>query len=187
MVFSYKLGCRDCLKTDGVNRISIMADAEFEEYELMTENEVALLIEEWRENAGNECKFCGGINEEVLEVKIDDYFLYDFDRLVKECISKGGFMLNLSIDKSIFDITFNPGGSPYLPTYFVEEALIQLINKIETFPESKFIPKDIGNCFFCLSGNGEIKLQRFRSAGFSKKAIILCIKQFANQKYAIDL
>lgn len=192
--FTYNIGCRNCLKGDGVRRMYSLRDFDREDFQpkaesgAMTEFEAMMLVEDWRAEGGeNTCLFCGSSNVEVYDVGLGDFRFYDYSRLIKRCKEKGEFILELNIDKRNSELTMKPGGSPSFASTFLTPATIEIFKIIKERPDNLFKPHPNGNFYVCLtggtdyfSGRNSLRVEKFRSAGLSKGEILDALKTFAD-------
>lgn len=182
------LGCRNCQQSDGANHVYLLNGGNKQEYQVKTEFEVMTLIENWRIRDNKTCQFCGSSNVEVYEVEVEDYPLYNFNRLVEKSKSQGEFLFLLNFDKTGSEISMRPGGSRNFHSKFLNLAIQMVIETIKNRPEDNFIPQKNGNSFIGISGGFDFfdekpfaKLERFRSSGLTKKEMLSALKPFAQQ------
>ncbi len=191
--FSALLGCRSCLKSDGIRHIYTLIEGDANKYLAKTEFEVMTFLEKWRIDDDLRCEFCGSSNVEVLEIEVNDYLLYDYDRLIQRCERKGEDMFMVNIDKRDSEISFRTGGSRYIQPDILREAIHRIINTLYDLPEETFLERNKGNFFICLTGGYSLSLDKayvqvetFRSAGLTREDIIDAIKPLI-QHLKIDI
>ena len=110
LIVSYNLGCRYCMKGDGVRHNYLLNNASFEKYRKMPEYELVKQLEIWRKEDNHKCQFCNSPNVEVLEVAVNNYPLYEYDRLEDDCEKNNKFVMKLGVDKMNMQIiSINPG------------------------------------------------------------------------------
>lgn len=189
MIFiSSLLGCRSCSKTDGIPLMYSLIDGNYDKYQKKTEFEVMKTFERWVAEDNRTCEFCGSSNIEILEVEVNDYKLYDFNRLVERCESESEYLLMFNIDKSDSNISIRTGGSTNLPKAFIRDTIIKLIETSQERPDTNFLGQTNGNFFVCTSGSFDlftnkslVKIERFRSSGVTRKELLSAITPLAQQ------
>lgn len=189
MMFFYDIGCRYCFNGEE-NHSYLVQNGDISFYQKKTEFETKILIEKWRKEDGHFCKFCSSNNVEVLEVKVGDYPLYNFNRLVNECKHKKN---NLISDESIFEIRLDKtnseikveiGGEQKINRDFLKKCLSEIIELINQSPIESFISHKEGDFFISLSGGlnfkthvEDVKVQRCRRLGYGKEELLKCMNQ----------
>jgi hypothetical protein len=189
MIFiSSLLGCRNCLQSDGTSHLYSFMDGNSDEYQEKTEYEVMTLLERWRAEDDKRCEFCGSSNVEVHEVEVNNYPLYDFDRLAERCKSEGDYLFMINIDKRGSDITMRPGGNKEFHPDFLKDVILKIIDTINSRPNDNFVAQIKGNFFVCVSGGFDffsnksfVRLERFGISGLTKSELLSAIKSFAKQ------
>ena len=138
-----------------------------------TEYELAKDLESLRRENKNVCEFCNSQNVEVLNVEVDDYLLFDYDRLKEECIKDGVFIISINIDKKDGKKMIKFDGEYDYDTEFILKTIQKSTNEINIIPEINFIQHAFGNFYICLVGNSnECKIESLRYSGFEKNEII---------------
>ncbi|MFA5782288.1 MAG: hypothetical protein WC868_08465, partial [Bacteroidales bacterium] len=185
---SFNIGCRNCLKSDGIQRFYSLITEDKKKYQCKTEFEIMLIIEKWRAKDNKVCDFCGSTSVEVLDVKVDNFPLYDYDRIINRVIADYQFMLLINIDKRGSQIDLKLGGSQKFESNFLKAALLEIINTVWQRPGDNFIPQVKGNFFMAVSGSFDFlddtnhaKIERYNNAGITQNEILQAIKPFAEQ------
>ena len=173
MVFiSYNIGCRNCLKSDGVQHSYSIIDGNQAEYQSKTEFEIVEMVEKMRKEDNHSCQFCGSSNVEILETKINNLSSYDYNKLTQRCLTRGEYMLMINIDKREGQLNMKPGGSEQLD---------------KSRPDDHFISRPNGNFLICVIGGNHLSdgvaiwTERFRSSGLTKEEILSVIFPIAEQ------
>jgi hypothetical protein len=184
MVLSYHLGCRNCLKGDGVRHVYTLLNADEDKYTEKTEYEVMIELEKWRLEDKHSCSFCGSDNVEVYEINASDIPLYDYNKIVGKLIPELDYMLMINIDKKGTHITLNVGGSKRFETEVLDAFIRKIIAVLKNRKDELYVNQPKGNFFVCLTGgidfNGVVvNVQRFRHTGLTKSEIIKEIENFA--------
>ena len=189
----YNLGCRNCLNGDNSRTVFVLMDEDEGEYKKQTEYQVMKKIESLRANASRTCPNCGSSNVEVLEIGVNDYSLYNFNRLVQECKEKNMsesndeniFMLNM--DKRNSQIKLNVGGTQQVHNDFLKKCLMTILDTINQRPADNFKSHQNGNFFICITGGFNfdkeeqiVKVERFRNVGLNINEIINQIESLAS-------
>ena len=192
MVFiSSTIGCRNCLQSDGLENIYPLMDGDPRVYKEKTEFEVMNLIEKWNADQGKSCNSCGSTSLEVLDVKIDDYPLYEFKRVGERQERIGLTLFMLNIDKINSEIKIRPGGSAKIQKELFDASVDKMIEIVNNRPDSDFIKHSRGNFLMCLSGlwnmasitpNAMLFIERYRSHGLTRSEIISTIQNFASEQ-----
>ena len=181
----FEARCRVCLGSDGARHIySIMKEELQEVYKNKTEFEVMNLIEKWRLEGNKKCLICGVSNVEVLDVKIEDYPLYDFDYLADRDVKNNEQMLIFRIDKTGTAINIKTGGTiQRIDKYFMKSAVLKTWDLVNSRPNDDFLFQNNGTFFICITGrynyeNNEyiIRVERYRNTGLTRKEILDAIK-----------
>jgi hypothetical protein len=182
VMLGYNLGCRNCLQSDGIKRITQILDADERNYLSKTELNLVKMVETWREQEEATCDFCNSTNVEILDIDVNGEPAYDFDRLVQRTNTKGEYMLMFNIDKSLDNIRLRPGGSPKLEFHFAKTAIQTIITFIASLPTSYFKAQARGNFFISLTGSHlKVQIERFRNSGISKDEIFQALKPSLDQ------
>lgn len=188
---SYEAGCCNCKQSDGIRRLYSIINGDPELIKQKTEFEVMEKLELWRSRDGNLCEFCSSPAVNVFDVKINDYPLFNFDRLVNRCKSEKGYLLVVQITKKDRDIKMNIGGSPVFDMSFLKDAILKVFGSIHERPDYIYKPHDKGSFYICISGfprqNGfDIKIERFDTLGISKYELDNALMELP-AKYGISL
>lgn len=185
---SYKVGCRHCLKSDGVNHLYNYNDIDEEDYNKKKEFELMTQIEQWRIEDGHTCILCGSNNVEVLDIAVDNHPLYSENYLKLDYDNLGYLTLMFNIEKIGSDIKFKPGGHNKFDTNFLQQAVSEIAASIENRAEDFFESNNNGNFFICLNGGMnweyeriDVHIQRLRHSGLTKSEILFAIRPFAIQ------
>jgi len=138
-----------------------------------TEYELAKDLESLRKENKNVCEFCNSQNVEVLNVEVDDYLLFDYERLKEKCVEDGIFIISINIDKKDGKKIIKFDGEYDYDTEFILKAIQKSTNEINLISETNFISHTFGNFYVCLVGNSdECKIESLRYSGFEKTEII---------------
>lgn len=184
LTISYNSGCRNCFKSDNIRHQHLLMDADENLYKQKTEFAVVQEIEKWMMENEHHCQFCRMNNLEIMDLEVNDYPLYDYDRLVEECMIKEYFMLLITIEKKDYQPKLKRGGSKFQGINFLANAFKTIQATVENRPIDVFMfqRKSNGHCFFSIigglnheTGEQEVILHRFRHAGFSKEEILSSI------------
>ena len=188
MVFiSYNIGCRNCLKSDGVQHSYSIIDGNQAEYQSKTEFEIVEMVEKMRKEDNHSCQFCGSSNVEILETKINNLSSYDYNKLTQRCLTRGEYMLMINIDKREGQLNMKPGGSEQLDRDFLCPAIDSIIDTVKSRPDDHFISRPNGNFLICVIGGNHLSdgvaiwTERFRSSGLTKEEILSVIFPIAEQ------
>jgi len=185
----YEIRCRSCFKTDGVKHIYDIKDGNEADLKKKTEYQMMNLIEDWRREDGHVCQGCKSTNVEVLNVKIDDFPLYDFDRLVKECINKSHEMVIVGVTKIEKRLDIEVRGSRSPEINFTIDCYKKMNSIILSISDKMFVPHQKGDFFICFTGaydlqdfdNNKTKnkliLQKFRFIGISQEELLSGLKE----------
>ncbi len=175
---SYQLGCRHCFRTDGVPSVYFLADGDPALFRKKPEYEVVRLIENWQKQDKRKCQFCTSQNLEILEVKINDKELYNFDRLSSICRSQYRNMFNLNIDKKGDKISVGHGTSPFMDNAVLLSMLSKFSSLVDSVDSSSFEEHETGNVFMFAMGDPEfnndpelIVVHKFKYHGITKEDI----------------
>jgi hypothetical protein len=169
-------------------------DSNETEYTYTTEYEGMNIVEEVRRENDITCQFCNSDNVEVFDISVDNYRLYDYERLA-DTYSFGElhsfFMIN--IDKEGNTIELSTGGNLNLRAEFLEEALKKMLIIVRERPIDNFKLHQKGNFLMCVSGGYDfdknryiIQVEKFRTVGLSIREITKGIESLA-LKYNIEI
>jgi hypothetical protein len=143
------------------------------------------LVEKWYRDDHHVCQNCQSENIEIMDLKIEDKRLYNFDELA---VFYGPFLFAANLSKANNTLSLNLGGSRKIEKNFVKNALNMLLNTIKNREDSLFQSKPDGHFFICITGGinihnskEEINVQKLIHAGISKIEIADKIKYFATQ------
>lgn len=188
MTITYLVGCRNCLNGDSVRHQYLITDENDDEFRKKTEFEAISLIEIWRKEDKRNCVFCTSSNVEISDVAVNDYKLYDFDRLVMQCKITGEYMLIVNVNKRNSQISMQKGGSPELDQEFLKLAVSEIVNLIESKPEEQFKSHEKGNFHICITGGTifrrlgpKIRIETVSLVGIAKDEILKAIKPLMNE------
>ena len=133
-------------------------------------------FEKLRFSVEAKCQFCNAQNMEIFDVRVGDYLLYDFERIVNRKTNFDEEMLILGISKNNYIYNTEFGGKELLSTQFINDVLIASIELIEDLDSEKCVQHDKG--FFCVAftgvWNGNIcllRLERFLYHGLTTEEI----------------
>jgi hypothetical protein len=182
MDLAYDIACRTCFKQYAMKLYTPLKDIEGG-YAKKTEYEVVLKLENIAKAI---CPFCKSSNIEYLNLGINGMPLYDFDRIAARCHRKKEFMVMLNFDKTGSNISVTPGGSKSLNNTFMTPALHLIVKTIIEKPDLCFEQHIKGNSFICISEDFDreheyIKVERFRTAGLTRKELFNAIRPIATQ------
>lgn len=183
-LISYNIGCRSCHKGDGVSHIYTVNGDNVKEFQDKSEFSVMKIIEKWHLEDNKDCPFCNSKNIEVLDIKVDNCSLYDFDRLTRQCDLFGQQILLLSINKVGNNIRMTHGGSQEFTINFHKQAINAIINTINEVEISQFEAHEVGSFFICIRGFKSVRVEKFRSSGLTKNEIL---KQLESQAKYHDI
>jgi hypothetical protein len=160
----YEVGCRECLRHDGMKRMYTLMDGNFEKYQKKPEYEVVSLILKWIGEDRHTCPFCGSTNLEVHDVFIDDYRLFDFERLGKRTAEYVMSMM-INIDKRNTSIIPNVTKTVMFDANMLELAIKRVFDFVKSLPDNYFIAHSRGNFYIAVSAsyltNPPITIERF--------------------------
>lgn len=183
MLITYNLGCRNCLKGTNIPETYILDTDNVAEIQSVTEFVMMKTVEKWRNEDNHTCHFCGSSNVEPFDIRVDDKMSYNFYSLIHHCEDNGDKMFMLNIDKKQGKIYLNEGGSNDLMRNFIKAAVSLMLDTIDSRNDDTFVPHSNGNSIICITGNvrmfkTNLKVQRFRYAGFTKRELMDAIKSF---------
>jgi hypothetical protein len=162
------------------------------DYKKMTEFEAMKYLEEWRQEDNKVCEFCGSRNVEVLNISVNGYSLYSYDRLISNCdkaimnenIDENMFMINLQ--KSGSEIKLDIGGINSVHRDFLKLCLFTIKDIVMTRGSSDFRTHRAGNFFICLSGGFDFdkrkqvaKVEKYSTCGLSREEVLSQVNTFA--------
>lgn len=187
---SYKLGCRNCLESDGQIHSLPHRNDNLNELMTMTEYDLASQIEEFRRQNNECCKVCRSTNMEVLDVAINFYPLYDHKRIADKCISDGNFMIQITIQKRDFDITKRLSMAPRTDKDFLAMAIKVISSILDSKPDDEYKSHHVGKYYICIicsknsfTNQSYLRVERLEHVGLSKDEIINVIRPIANDVY----
>lgn len=181
ILISSLLGCRNCLKTDGMRYMYTLMDGNLNDYQMKTEFEVMTLIENFRNKNNTVCEFCGSSNVEVYNIEVGNQPLYDFEKVVERYEKKNQseierldelngnfddicrkinyinerhiFVLSFDVDKygSEINLTTNSNVRHVLKSFY-KDVIYKIISTINERPIDNFIEQIIGTFSICISG-----------------------------------
>lgn len=160
-----------------------MLKGDVEKYKIKTEYEVSKIVEKWLRDDRKKCQRCGSPFLEASNIKIEDYSLFDYDKLSSNCIEKNDELFVWTIRKIFPTVTFDRAGKVAQEPVFVRECFSMLINLVEQSTEDKFIFNErMGDLFICFTGKYEFDkdsfnpiIERFYSTGLRNDEVIKCI------------
>ena len=195
ITFSYLLGCRNCLNGSDHRHLYVLLNGNEREYQRLTEYDAMNKVENWRQEKNLTCDVCNSTNVEIMDIEVNDYPLYDFNRIARRCElsnkseSKDENMFMLNIDKRNLRLVHDTGGSPSFHKDFLQKCLSEMIDTVKNRPDTNFRVHQNGNFFMCFTGGFDfnqgkqiVKLEKFRNAGLSREEIIGVIKALAARK-----
>lgn len=109
-------------------------------------------LESYFKNINRTCISCDSDNLEYYDLKIDDWKLYDFDRLCREYPC--GNLFQYTLQKKSNNISIKTGGSSLFHKEVFNESIDQTIQLIEQRESCDFIENDNG--YFTIVLGGEL-------------------------------
>ncbi len=190
---SFDTVCRNCLSTLEIRSVySLMCDSEndINRYKEMTEYDLMILIEKWRDRDGHKCEFCNSSNVMVYNLKVDDYEIYNVNRNIQKCEESNFLMLQFRFQKNGNGIELIPSGSPEINglifRYCSNEIYKFLLNSSGKY--FKYNSLDVGGTHIEMMikndvKNSEIetKIEVFRSTGMSKEQVLVNLSDYLKQ------
>lgn len=157
-----------------------------ESWKSLTEFHVMCEIEKWRERDDNICDTCGSRFVEVLDIEVDSYPLYNFDRLADECMPVFHELFMVEVTKRNGEINLNTGGisRPMRElVVFCLETMIEYV--VEHLPDSYFKEHHRGKFFMCFIGaktKQGLRLvpQKFVLHGMACDEIVSILNEYKN-------
>lgn len=145
---STKVGCRKCLRTDGIPTMLFVSSELGVKLKKQTEIHVAKYVKD--NFAGSViCPFCNSSNLEFFDIEIDGFVMYDFDRIQRLCSTKGFKLFTININKVEDSFEVNFGGDLFIS----KEAVKGFLNHVKNFSIDFFVDElpelENGN-FFCM-------------------------------------
>jgi len=127
---------------------------------------------------------CNSNNAQIVDLKIYEEKLYDFNRLVNRCKTNNEYMLSFWIEDIGSRIELRPGGSQHLSATFYRNSIkkiIEFINKNSFIFNEKLITspdnKELRGIFsICVTGKVSPKIETFHTRGFTKNELLTIIK-----------
>jgi hypothetical protein len=211
---SYLVGCRNCLKSNGLRHVLNYTTPSKNELYEMTEYELVNKLKEWLGDSPSLCPFCGSANVELSHTAINDgiqnYESYNFERLANTYNRAGQKCFwQFSLTKKNNNFTLDIGGTD--PQYVEVEraASAKILWKLAELPESIFKPHERGWFFVCYSvkiiteiienedGNGndeefennfqvilDLKLERLICHGMSRMEVIKQLREYHDSLFS---
>jgi hypothetical protein len=131
-----------------------LPDEDVESWKSFTEFHVMNEIEKWRERDGHTCDTCGSSFVEVLDIEVDSYPLYNFDRLAEECMPVFNELFMIDVIKRNGEINLTTGGISRPMRELVVFCLKTMIEYVdEHLPDSYFKEHHRGRFFMCFIGS----------------------------------
>ena len=185
--------CRTCLHSYGVKSSYLVNNTD--SYLKMTEHECAEVLEKALKNGNVKCDFCGSSNMECSKIEINDYILYNYNRIKENCKTNNYELLELGIIKYYGKFQINIGCNENQSELFLKECIKQIIHTIIELPDERWLSdKNIGNFQICITGNidktnGKVnsQIQRLSCTGLNRKEIKTWIVEYLNRKEYYDL
>ncbi len=182
LTIKYQVGCRQCLNGDGIERLDFYKYGKEKDFMTKTEYEVMKIVEQNNMQQNICCMFCDSKDLEYYEIKVEDYLLYDFERIGKNCIDKGEVMLMINIEKNGHNIKLTPGGTLPIEENNLRKSLRKIVSVINASPYHRFSMKERGSTFICTTSDEllkDFKIESFRSTGIHSATILGEINLFA--------
>jgi hypothetical protein len=185
----FQLGCRDCLSTDGINRIFGIPLEDSISLQKKTEfGVVNYLMENVNWNL-TYCPNCNSRNVEFSEVVVDGMVMYDFDELARYCSRNTELMFMININKEDDELELETGGSQHmLDKDSVMEFIKYISNRTEEFFAGKLSKKSNGSFFCCLTtrykpstGKTYMVLQKLTCHGIGLDEVLDMIRKLKAQ------
>ncbi len=176
MYITHSIVCRNCLHQVNVNYIFKIDDMDLGDYKKLTDYYLMKRLITGYQNNGFKCKNCNSNNIQPMNLRVDDYFLYDYDRIGKRIKGTDEQMYVLSLSKKDNIITPKIGGRENgVSAQFLSHMIFELYKIIEQTDEASFVRHQMGNFFVCFTGyydhdtwNVGLRLERLYYFGFSK-------------------
>jgi len=170
----YDTACRDCYSSTGISTSTIIQGEDEQAWMNSTEFSKMKEIELWRRGDEASCEFCGSQNVEVTNIKVGDYALYDFNRVVQK--AQSGFdvdLIVLSLDKTSNIITKTVGGRENHKLGFYIATLEALLNEVNSFDDAFFNVKSESYFYCCIvEDKGVPRIERMICHGFGRDEIV---------------
>jgi len=176
----YNPSCRDCGVIDRISHLIqfISTDIEYDDYKSMTEYEFSVILEERLINF-SPCRNCGSSNLSAQNIKIGDYKIYDFDKMIEVLKAENHItnLLILDLQKNYGEIELKVAGKSRNESDFISECMVKVNLLLNESPSRKFVlNRTDGNFQIVISGiniegKHKLRIHRIINYGFSKEEI----------------
>lgn len=202
---SYNVCCCDCIKLSGTQGI-IYVNGSVDKYLKMTEYEFSEKLDEWLVDLDAYCHFCGSKNVYGENIEIDDYKLYELDKIIdnQRKSNQVEHLLIINLLKNDGVIETQIGGKQGNDNDFMLGSWRIILDAIDKIPLSRFkknskqnrdsmsdiydrfFPKDLEGQFYIsvsgknidVTGKQEIMIQSMKMCGFEKSEIINAVNEY---------
>lgn len=185
MDINHEVTCQTCLCQVRVNYMYQIIGGNEDEYKLKTEFEVCRTIITAYKKNGLKCPICSSGNIQPLNIKVNNYKLFDFDRIANRWKSTNEQMFMIFFTKIDNVISSQLGGRRRgIKMPFIISALKDISKRIQNIDNNEFVKHTKGNFCFCYTGdydfdttNAELQLERLYYFGFSKDEILTALQK----------
>jgi hypothetical protein len=182
-VLNYKVACKSCLQTDGMNHLLMITGSNSDLIEnrlLKSAYSLERYVKDQLRESNQPCQFCGSNNLAISDIEFDGK---------KAMVDSNVDQFQLVLSKiANGQIEIKTGGSQYLPFEFLPEAIKVIEDAIQGTALDEFEEKQVGTVRFVVStgfiGNDEFRtnrLEQFSYVGFSKQSLLNMVRQIKTQ------
>lgn len=186
---SYIKVCKGCQTSNGA-RGTIFVTDEINDVHKLTEYEYSKEINEWLHEEKINCEYCGCPYFDLLDVEINGYRLYDFDRLAELTKKTNGEFFIWGIERVNGQLQLKLSGKTTVDPLFLEECFKKIIETHNTINFGEMSPHNLGYVRIAFTGKysrdfDDIEtfnpiIQRFLCRGLLMHEFHDCIKYQLN-------
>lgn len=175
------IGCRSCFQRDSLRTSYTINGSTEEDLKSLTEYKMIKMIETWRKNDGIVCDNCSSPNMEVDKIEVNNYRLYDYNRIYKECVLNKQNVIEIHMSKENSYIEMHPKGNPNPGKEFLLNAIAVISQTLNQLSDNYFEGHNNGHFTICAkekvgSSQSNISIETLCHAGFKKEEIIEMLK-----------
>lgn len=191
VLVEYRLVCRSCMITDGVDHNYMVADGEESFYLEKSEFYMMNQVEFWRNEDNHLCHFCGSKNVEAYHIRVNGHSLFNPNKDNDPANPNAIFFLEirkLSDGQTSVDINTNGREIFFEPV----DTLLKITSEWVDKYSDRMISRDTGSFSICLSWKNVLianevraRVQRMRFSGFSQSELHVVLKHLLD-KYSLN-
>lgn len=178
------IGCRSCFQRDSMRTSYTINGSTEEELKSLSEYKMMKMIENWRKDDNIVCDNCSSPNMEVDSIEVNNYKLYDYNRIYKECALNKQNIIQIEMFKKNSYVEMQPKGNPNPGKDFLLNAITFISQTLNQLSDDYFEGHDNAHFIICAkekvgASQSYISIETLSHAGFKKEEILDMFKRIS--------